>query len=602
SGSQSSTVTLSISGLIPLGSAVYPGTSYYYSAFIGSTQLTLTYSTSVTSTQFYASGGSFTGTFTSPSYSGSLYLNVTYSGSMYSSSVAKQNIVVSTLGGAYSSGSLQVVPVSSGTYEIVGYGYYLKNPTVYYMKYSGETSVGTPALTNGAFAVQISLGSQPAGTYSAFTVVTNTGSTYFVSTTYSVSPNMTLSSSSGNVGSTVTLTITGLQPTTQYYVDIGNTYTGQLLTGTNGAPTSSPSVTVPALAAGDYSLNVVSNNSDTVVLSHSYTVKKNLDISLGTDSQQAFPTEIVSFSVKGLTAGSAPSPGTGGSANIVETFALVYLNNSLFAQVPAQYSSSTLTGYFQMPNSNPGSFYSISFGAIDEYSVKTETASASSLYVYSTDYVSYTGSSGSDYLGLISGNGAFVTGITQSQIAQLETDINTTLSIPVSELEASVSTINGDLANINTAFGTMNTTLSAIDAKVVAIDNGIATITTVLGTTQTTLSSINATLVSFNGSLVTVATTAGKLTTSLIAINATLVSITGNTATISTDLGIVSGKVTSISNGIATIQTSLGTIQTNTNQILPPGGTSFLLEIVILVLIVITVVFSALFLTKVRKD
>jgi len=77
-------------------------------------------------------------------------------------------------------------------------------------------------------------------------------------------------------------------------------------------------------------------------------------------------------------------------------------------------------------------------------------------------------------------------------------------------------------------------------------------------------------------------------------INATVTLSNGNIATIKTDLGTFTGNVTSVSNGIATIQTKLGTIQTNTNQIVPTGGTSFLLEIIILIVVIISVAFSAI--------
>jgi len=62
---------------------------------------------------------------------------------------------------------------------------------------------------------------------------------------------------------------------------------------------------------GSYTVSIEPLGSSTAVETAGYQVKANSDITLGTTSQYAFPTELVSFNVKGLTAGTAPSPGTG---------------------------------------------------------------------------------------------------------------------------------------------------------------------------------------------------------------------------------------------------------------------------------------------------
>ncbi len=600
--------TLSVSYLIPYGATVYPGVTYYYNAYFGSNELQLTYS-GLSTDLLYASGGSFSGSFTVPSLSGAYNITVTSNGESTTNAVGYRYVVDSVAGSSYTSGALSVIPQSS-SYEVVGYGYY-SSPTVYFMEYSGKQTGSIESLTDGGFALSISPGNQPAGTYSVYSEITVSSVNYFVYSSYTVTPALSISAPTktvsglyeGQVQTTFTATATGLNPYTYYNIYFGPTLIKTLEADSTGTISSSSlTFKVPALPTGNYSVKLVETGESQSAVSASFKLISNSNITLSTGSQYAFPGQLVQFSVNhmGTTATFTASSFTaeGRPSYAVE----VLLNNTYFENVSVTFSSSylggTFNGTFIMPNNATGSYYNLSFKAtetaVGTYTVSTTTYSGTDIGMFSGVQ--------SEYLGLVTGNGALMTGITQSGIAQIEASVNATLSVPVSELEASVSTINGDLANINTAFGTMNTTLSAIDAKVVSIDNGIATITTELGNTQTTLSSINATLVSFNGSLVTVATTAGRLTTSLNAINATLVSITGNTATISTDLGIVSGKVTSISNGIATIQTSLGTIQTNTNQILPPGGTSFLLEIVILVLIVIAVVFSALFLAKVKRD
>ncbi|MEM0159748.1 MAG: hypothetical protein QW393_03245, partial [Candidatus Micrarchaeaceae archaeon] len=464
---QTSTQTLSITGLIPLGAAVYPGITYYYSAFIGSTPLILTYLTGVTSSKFYASGGSFTGAFTTPSAVGVLDLNITYYGSSYSAGIGIQNVVISVIGSSYSSGSLQVIPLTSGGYEVVGYGYYIKNPSLYYMKYSGIVFEGTEVLTNGAFSVQIMPGNQPAGTYSVFTEITNSGTNYFVYSSYSVTSNLTLSSYAAPVGSTITITSrsTGLIPTAYYSVYFGTTKvlsdTGANIQG--GADTFK----VPTVKPGTYTVTVVPIGQNSQVESAGFNVTQNKNLVLGTDSNYAFPGQLVQFTVSGMGTPSFPPGFTPGSS---PTYSVtVDLNGTVFETVSAfSPASGKLSGSFLMPNSNPGSYYLITMYANETVSGTYTIGTTSPTTGFATLTEPFPNSQ-SDYLGLVSGNGALITGISQSQIVQLETDINATLSVPISQLDASVTSIQNSVAQITTAFGTMQASLSAINATVAGI-------------------------------------------------------------------------------------------------------------------------------------
>ncbi len=583
---------LSVSGLVPYTAVLYPGVTNEYNLYIGNTEQTLSFKNhnSVTTSGTVFDTGDSSISYDAPSLSGVYDLNITYNGgSVGTLSVGTQQIVISSAGASPSDGTIQVVNLSTaGHFEVVGYGFEA-TPSLYFTT-SGSTitNVGSRTLTYGAFVYALTPAAEPAGTYSVFTLITSSGTNYFLYTSYTISASLSLSATSDTVGTSITATASGVVPTTYYGLYFG---TSLLSTNTGSSLKSGVSFTVPTVPAGTYAVSVEPQGTTTVTAKHSFTVKANSDITLGTSSQYAFPTELVSFSVKGLTAGTAPSPGTGGTASIVQTYAIVYLNGSFFEQVPASYSSSTLTGYLQTPNDNSGSYYSLSFGAVDQYSVKTETSSG--LYVYSTDYVSYSGSSGSDYLGLVSGNGAFLTGITSSQIATLETDINATLSVPISQLDASVTNIQNDVAQISTDFGTMSATLSSINATVASISQGVVYLETSLGQVKTSLASLNATVVALNGDTATISTAVGVFNTTINNINATVTINKGDIATIQTDLGTFTGNVTSVSNGIANIQTKLGTIQTNTNQVVPSYGTSFLLEVVILVLAALAVAFSA---------
>ena len=596
---QASTQNLYVSSLIPFGSPVYPGTSYYYSAYLGTSQLMVNYSNGVISSEFYAMGGTFTGTFLTPSIVGVFELNITHYGSSYSTDLVSQYDVISAVGSSYSAGHIQVFPLSAGSYEVVGYGYYLKNPTLYYTKYSGLQSGLLETLTNGAFLQQITPGSEPGGTYSVFTELTNASNTYFVYSSYTVSASMTLSSSSGTIGSTPALTIKALEPNTYYNVLFDGSYNTNFVTDSTGTPTSTPTVTVPTAPAGTYYINVSTKTSGVVVLSQKYTVKSNSGLSLSTDSQYAFPTQMVGFTVSavGFSPGSPPSPGTGGSQTLIGTFALVYLNNTFFAQVPATWTSGspgTLSGNFQMPNDNAGSFWSISIGAVDEYTVTTVNTGTT----YSNAYIPYSETVGSNFLGLAEGNGALLTGITQGQMATLEANVSnsvtTAMRVPLSDLNASIASLNGLNATISTAFGTMTASLSAINARIANVSSGVATITTDVGQIKANLTSLGAVVIALNNDTARISTDVGIFNTTINNINATVTISNGNLATIKTDLGTFTGNVTSVSNGIATIQTALGTIRTNTNQVVPSYGTSFLLEIIILILVILAVAFSAM--------
>ena len=599
---------LVISGLIPFESPVYPGTSYYYAAFIGSASILLNFS-SFTSTRIYASGGSFSGTFTVPYQSGVLDINVTYYGSSYSSNLTTQYVVISTESTSYSSGTLQVIPLSTaGTYEVVGNDYYNKNPKLYYTTYAGPQLQGTETLNNGAFAAQISPGtSTPAGTYSVFTELANGGTTYFVYSSYTVTSNLTLVTTSsgstqiysGPISTALYVKASGLVPQSYYNVYFGSTL--EITdTGTNLAA-GTDSFDVPTSVPGTHTVTVVPVSSTTPVESAVFRATSNPDLTLVTDSNYAFPGQIVMFNATGFTAPSLP--GSTSSEGLATTYATIELNSTDYQTVQATYSSANggaITGSFVMPNDNPGTYFKLTITAFEvqpiSYTISTSPVSTG----YATVTLAYTGSQ-SDYLGLVSGNGALVTGISQSQIAILETDINATLSVPISQLDASVTSIQNSVAQITTAFGTMQASLSTINATVTSINSGVATLKTTLGQVTTSLSSLNSTVVALNGDTAKISTAVGVFSTTINNINATVTLNSGNLATIKTDLGTFTGNVTSVSNGIATIQTSLGTITANTQSTAFPSGMLFILEIVILVLAVIAVAFSAVAMMNTRK-
>jgi len=179
---------------------------------------------------------------------------------------------------------------------------------------------------------------------------------------------------------------------------------------------------------------------------------------------------------------------------------------------------------------------------------------------------------------LIQGNGAYIMGITSGDIAELVAAVNSSVTssmqVPLKELNAAITSLNGTIATITTKFGTMFATLSAINASVSSIASGQATVVTDLGTVETSLANLNATVLGISNNAVLLNTSIGQVKTTLNAINANLVNISNGVMTIQTDAGklmvsvsALNANITAVSNGVATIQTSLGTIQASLNSL-----------------------------------
>jgi hypothetical protein len=214
---------------------------------------------------------------------------------------------------------------------------------------------------------------------------------------------------------------------------------------------------------------------------------------------------------------------------------------------------------------------------------------------------------------LVQGNGAYIMGITSGDIAELVAAVNSSVTssmqVPLKELNAAITSLNGTIATITTKFGTMFATLSAINATVGSISSGQVLVLTKLGTVETSLASLNASLMSVSGNVATLNTTLGMVQTSLSSIGATVSStatsvsgLVGSTATIKTDLGNISGQVTGVSNGVATIQTSIGKLNSSVSQIQLSAGQIksssntleiFLIVAIVLILITLVIAFLA---------
>lgn len=134
-------------------------------------------------------------------------------------------------------------------------------------------------------------------------------------------------------------------------------------------------------------------------------------------------------------------------------------------------------------------------------------------------------------------------------------------------MNAMLMGIEGDIATISTNIGLIQLNLTAVNAKLISIQDDLAIISTTLGEIEVKLDDINATLVALNGTVATIQTDVGTIQTNVSNIKLAITSIEGDIATIKTTLGTVEGKITTIEGNMATIETDLGTVKADISDV-----------------------------------
>ena len=207
----------------------------------------------------------------------------------------------------------------------------------------------------------------------------------------------------------------------------------------------------------------------------------------------------------------------------------------------------TLTYYFTVETTG-----SVTTATISSISAEVTEATTSTVSVQTTG--SFTSTTLGYRTTLVSNSSAIITGITSGDIAEIVASVSnavkTSMQVPLSELNASVVSINNAVATIKTAFGNMTATLKAINASVSAISGDLATVQTDLGSVQTTLSSINASIAAINGSVATIKTSVGVIQTSLNNLAPVISDINGTVMMINTTVGNINMNLTEFSNMI----------------------------------------------------
>lgn len=629
-------ITLTVSSIIPVGSIVYPGVMNSYNIYIGNTLIQFTTSTNYPSTDILSSQyTSQTVYFIAPTVAGGVYnLSLYYAGYLSSGPVSCEPVILSSASTSLSSGSITTVPVINDGqvtgYYVAGYDFYSgASVKIYYSSYIGENILYSTAPTYGAFETMFSVSSMPSGTYSIIAVATYGTATYTTYASYRIYSYLDLGQDYGGIGTTVSFTLYGLGENAYYSILFSGIKVATA--ETNGYGYSTGSFQVPAMVEGNYTVEAVSPGSSQAIASSPFTITMSSTLALNPENY-AFPGQLIQFTWNPSVKPSSPSSSNTG-LYYSPVFVTIYLNNSAYATVEAGYYSAVsnyLNGSFQMPNGNPGTYYTVTL-SWTQYTYTTETIS-SSLTTVETATTHMMSPGNGAFIQLVSGNGAIITGISQSQIAQISASVNgsikASLQLPISEMNASISSINSAVVTINTSFGKMETTLSAINSSIISINNGIASIQTSLGNVQVSLKNINASVMSandgivsletsvgtiktslnnlqpeiafMNGSIVKISTVAGMINynltqfsnieiinidgmnatvtgmidgmnatmlSSLNSLDAKIVSVNGNEVKIETTLGTINGNITGISNGVATIQTNLGTMRTNVSAI-----------------------------------
>ena len=659
-GSATTTATATVSGLVPSG-ATYAAnvvTSGPYNFYIGTTELTFTSGLkhfSVTST------AAVTESFYLPTSvtDGVNTLTVNYGDSSSNILAHDYNFITSTPGSALVASDVSVNTHLSSTSasltdaytgDVLAFDVWdaaaSTTVSVVYYNNLGKSTTSFTTDGNGAATYDFTVPNATAGTYLlTFTqnsVTSTTPSTYVVrageiSVTQtpfagnSYAPKTT--ESSLTPGATVTFYANSLTPDTSYNVYLGtstsyssSTYVSSFTTDQYGnGPTTGISVTIPSTSTpGTMYLGIATGTVATatgtlaapllitLTLSGYQVIYSNLDYSAGTT--YAFPGQIVTFS---WTPSSGPSsPGTTATTSVGRdlygpVYVTVKLNSTDYVTVPVAYSSGTLSGSFLAPNSAAaGNWWKLTLSwSQDEYS---QTLTGGTPTGQATIINTGTQATPTANLSLVQGAGALVVAVSTSGIATIiSSTINSSMQVPISELNAAIKSLNATSVEITTSFGTMTTTLAAINATVSSVEKGQVEIMSDLGLMLTSLSSLNATLVSLHNDTVTLTSTVGTITTTLSGINATVSSnangisaLKGSDVTISTALGNISGQVTQVKDGIATINTSVGQIEVSTSQIktLTSGiSTTEIFLVVIIVLVLITLVISFLAVSAANK-
>jgi hypothetical protein len=302
-------------------------------------------------------------TFAAPATPGVHVLSIRYRGA--ATDLAAKDFIVSSPTAA-DVATVTASITSGGKLIFKLYNFPASQPLTF--KLAGATlsvDTGYPSATDtaGALETRTATITKPAGTYAVWIEYTIGGVTYKVvpipSSITIVTSALTLSSSSGVIGTSVTCTIYGLKPNTAYAI----TWAGILIPGSTTLSTSAGSIEgglpfiVPTALPGTYTVAVVETAAPTVpIKTATFTVTEPSGLVV-TPDPSAFPGQLVTFVWSDV-----------GTGLIEPVYVTVLLNDQAYTTFPARYDPTapgTLYGSFQMPNAPAGTTWKLSFKYFD---------------------------------------------------------------------------------------------------------------------------------------------------------------------------------------------------------------------------------------------
>jgi len=146
-------------------------------------------------------------------------------------------------------------------------------------------------------------------------------------------------------------------------------------------------------------------------------------------------------------------------------------------------------------------------------------------------------------------------------LARLEAVNATIISVLSDEMGDYYVLMNTTLGELEVELDTIRDWLTQVNATVVAIRGDLAVLKTNTTTILARLDALSAQIVALRSDVAVVSTRLGQVRTTLEALNATITLIEGNIVEIRTVLGTIMGNITDISGHLATIETSIGEIK-----------------------------------------
>jgi peptide/nickel transport system substrate-binding protein len=146
------------------------------------------------------------------------------------------------------------------------------------------------------------------------------------------------------------------------------------------------------------------------------------------------------------------------------------------------------------------------------------------------------------------------------------------LAVPIEEFAQWKYLTMINVSSLDDVLSLLYQRLDAINATLVSIEGKTATIETDIGVIRTDVDTVNAKLAVLNDTVATIQTDIGTITTDIANIQLKVTTINGTIATIQTTLGTFEGQITSIEGNISAIVTELGTIKTTLEEW--TGGTT----------------------------